>query len=89
MLPLIYIGYISFISSFTISHCITREYLRHTLESEIGNSKKNSKVKFNTEVRFKLITPVSNISSETLDKLWYKKEDYEKFKNDFKRYNSI
>lgn len=92
MLPLIYVGILSFVSSFMISHSITIECLRYTIESKIEETKKDSKVKFNTEVRYKLITPISNISSDTLDKLWYKKEDYKKFKNDFiklKRYNSI
>ena len=92
MLPLIYVGVFCFISSFTVSHSITREYLRYTIENHVEETKKDSKVKFNTEVRYKLITPISNISSDTIDKLWYKNEDYKKFKNDFiklKRYNSI
>ena len=96
MIPIIYIGFFSFLSSFTISHSVTREYLRYTYEIEIENLKKNlkkdSKVKFNNEVKFKIITPISNISSNTLDKLWYKKEDYHKFKKEFlklKRYKSI
>ena len=92
MIPLIYIGIFSFLSSFTISHSITREYLRHTFDIKIQESKKDSKVKFNTKVRFKVITPISNISNNTLDKLWYKKEDYQEFKKEFlkfKKYNSI
>ena len=92
MLPLIYVGFISFISSFTISHSFTREYLRDNFEGELIEKKTDSKVKFNTEIRFKTISPISNISSNTINKLWYKNEDYEEFKNDFlklKKYNSI
>ena len=92
MLPLIYVGFISFISSFTISHFFTREYLRDNFGGEFIEQKKDSKVKFNTEVRFKAITPISNISSNTINKLWYKNEDYEEFKNEYlklKKYNSI
>jgi hypothetical protein len=92
MIPIIYIGIFSFFSSFTISHSVTREYLRYTFDIKIEESKKDSKVKFNNEVKFKIITPISNISSNTLDRLWYKKEDYHKFKKEFlklKRYNSI
>ena len=92
MLPLIYVGFISFISSFTISHSFTREILRFNFEGELIEKKTDSKVKFNTEIRFKTISPISNISSNTINKLWYKNEDYEEFKNDFlklKKYNSI
>jgi hypothetical protein len=92
MLPLIYVGLISFISSFTISHSFTREYLRDNFEGGFIENKTDSKVKFNTEVRFKAITPISNISSNTINKLWYKNEDYEEFKNEYlklKKYNSI
>tara|TARA_B100000700_G_C14784170_1_gene732749 strand:- start:543 stop:821 length:279 start_codon:yes stop_codon:yes gene_type:complete len=92
MLPLIYVGLISFISSFTISHSFTREYLRDNFEGELIEKKKDSKVKFNTNIRFKVIPPISNISTNTINKLWYKNEDYEEFKNNFlklKKYNSI
>ena len=92
MIPLIYIGFSSFFLSFTISHSVTREYLRYTYEIKLKDLKKDSKVKFNNKVNFKIISPISNISSNTLEKLWYKKEDYQEFKNEFiklKRYNSI
>lgn len=92
MLPLIYVGFISFISSFTISHSFTREILRFNFEGELIEKKTDSKVKFNTEIRFKTISPISNISSNTINKLWYKNEDYEEFKNEYlklKKYNSI
>ena len=92
MLPLIYVGFISFISSFTISHTFTREILRFNFEGELIEKKTDSKVKFNTEIRFKTISPISNISSNTINKLWNKNEDYEEFKNEYlklKKYNSI
>jgi len=92
MLPLIYVGLISFISSFTISHSFTREYLRDNFEGELIEKKTDSKVKFNTEVRFKIISPISNISYNTINQLWYNKKDYEEFKNEYlklKKYNSI
>ena len=92
MFPLIYIGFISFISCFTISHLITMEYLTNPFEIETMEPKKDSRVRFNTEIRFKASMPISSLSSHTIDQLWYNKNDYDKFKNDFikfKRYNSI
>ena len=99
MIPLIYLGFISFVSSFSISHFITKEYLRSNFVIQPAESKKNSKVKFNTEIKFRRINHNSCLSPNTINKLWYTKKDYEKFKDDyeklkghyekFKKYNSI
>ena len=83
MIPLIYIGFISFMSSFTLSHFITNEYLRNSFEVESAESKKDSKVTFNKEIECRVIAHISNLSSNTIDQLWYSKKDYDKFKNNY------
>ncbi len=83
MIPLIYIGFISFMSSFTLSHFITNEYLRNSFEVESTESKKDSKVTFNKEIECRVIAHISNLSSNTIDQLWYSKKDYDKFKNNY------
>ena len=99
MIPLIYLGFISFVSSFSISHFITKEYLRTNFVIQPVESKNDSKVKFNTEIKFRRINHKSSLSPNTVKKLWYTKKEYEKFKDDyeklkghyekFKKYNSI
>lgn len=95
MLPLIYVGVFSFISSFAISHHITTEYLNLNYYSESTNyevlpntNKKNSKVKFSNEVRFKCIPKVQDMSTNTLSELWYTKDNYKEFLLDYKKYKS-
>jgi hypothetical protein len=96
MIPLLYVGIISFISSFTVSNIITREYLRvnyeYTHEPFNDRSKKNSLVKFNTSIKVKTIPSIKDISSNTLSELWYNKEEYDVFKKDYilsRKHNSI
>ena len=94
MIPIVYASIISFLSSFSISHVITREYLRYIYEQEIykENYTKKSLVKFNKYVAFKEIPSIKDISSNSLSELWYKREDYELFKKEYmlhNKYNSI
>ena len=95
MLPLLYVGIISFVSSFSISNFFTREILRHIYEKQIELSNNSfildnylipniySKVKFNYKIRVIYIPTRQNISSNSLNKLWYTKNDYDKFKKNF------
>lgn len=99
MLPLIYVGLITFISSFTLTHSITREILRFNFERKIEDSKpkiddfkQNSKVKFKTDINVRYIPSRTNLSTTTLNKLWYTNKDYEIFKINYqklKKHNSI
>ena len=84
MIPIVYVGIISFFSSFSISHVITREYLRYSYEKEIykANYTKKSLVKFNKYVAFKEIPSIKEISSNSLNELWYSSQDYEIFKKE-------
>ena len=95
MFPILYIGITSFISSFIVSNSITREYLRYRYENEIINqnktkNKKDSKVKFKKNIRVIYIPNISNSGINT-SKIWYKIDDYKKFKQDYiqSKYNSI
>jgi hypothetical protein len=89
MIPIVYVGIISFFSSFSISNVITREYLRYTYEKEIYKEDytKKSLVKFNKYVAFKEIPSIKEISSNSLNKLWYSSQDYEIFKKEYLLYN--
>lgn len=89
MIPIVYVGIISFFSSFSISHVITREYLRYSYEKEIykENYTKKSLVKFNKYVAFKEIPSIKEISSNSLNELWYSSQDYEIFKKEYLLYN--
>ena len=94
MIPLVYIGIISFISSFSLANVLTREYLRHECEKQLYESisTKTSLVKFNKCVTVKEIPSVKDISSNTLSELWYNMKDYDLFKKDYilsKKHNSI
>ena len=89
MIPIVYVGIISFFSSFSISHVITREYVRYSYEKEIykENYTKKSLVKFNKYVAFKEIPSIKEISSNSLNELWYSSQDYEIFKKEYLLYN--
>jgi hypothetical protein len=89
MIPIVYVGIISFFSSFSISNVITREYLRYTYEKEIYKEDytKKSLVKFNKYVAFKEIPSIKEISSNSLNELWYSSQDYEIFKKEYLLYN--
>jgi hypothetical protein len=94
MIPIVYVGIISFFSSFSISHVITRECLRYSYEQQIYKEDytKKSLVKFNKYVSFKEIPSIKEISSNSLTELWYNSQDYEKFKKEYmldNKYNSI
>lgn len=82
MVPIIYIGVISFFGSFSISNFITREILRAKMLDDNNNQnlKFNSKVKFNNEVRYLVIPSVRQLSSNNIKELWYSDDDYRKFK---------
>ena len=89
MIPIVYVGIITFFSSFSISNVITREYLRYTYEKEIYKEDytKKSLVKFNKYVAFKEIPSIKEISSNSLNELWYSSQDYEIFKKEYLLYN--
>jgi hypothetical protein len=89
MIPIVYVGIISFFSSFSISNVITREYLRYIYEQEIYKEDytKKSLVKFNKYVAFKEIPSIKEISSNSLNELWYSSQDYEIFKKEYLLYN--
>jgi hypothetical protein len=89
MIAIVYVGIISFFSSFSISNVITREYLRYTYEKEIYKEDytKKSLVKFNKYVAFKEIPSIKEISSNSLNELWYSSQDYEIFKKEYLLYN--
>ena len=95
MIPLLYIGIISFSGSFLLSFSVTTEYLRmrtNFLLDQMSPKKKSTSIKFNNVIRFKYIEPRDKLSSTTLSKLWYTKEDYQQFQEDYKReskYHSI
>ena len=89
MIPILYLGIISFFSSFSISHVITREYLRYRYEQELykENYTKKSSVKFNKYVAFKEIPSIKEISSNSLSELWYSSQDYDFFKKEYLLHN--
>ena len=94
MIPILYLGIISFFSSFSISNVITREYLRYRYEQELNKEfyTKKSLVKFNKYVSYKEIPSIKEISSNSLSELWYSSQDYEFFKKEYllyKKYKSI
>ena len=61
MIPQIYIGFISFFSSLTISYSITIKYLKYTIDNEIENEIEKLKKNLN-DIKFNIITPISNKS---------------------------
>ena len=89
MIPILYLGIISFFSSFSISHVITREHLRYRYEQELykENYTKKSSVKFNKYVAFKEIPSIKEISSNSLSELWYSSQDYDFFKKEYLLHN--
>ena len=92
MIPFLYIGLMSFSSSFIISYSVTKEVLKirfdlSTLET-IVESKNDSKVKFKKEIRFRTIPNRYNISENSLNELWYSRDDYEKFKQKFSEFKA-
>ena len=89
MIPILYLGIISFFSSFSISNVITREYLRYRYEQELykENYTKKSSVKFNKYVAFKEIPSIKEISSNSLSELWYSSQDYDFFKKEYLLHN--
>ena len=96
MIPLLYVGVISFISSFSISNFITREYLRNTYTyvHEVNNviSDKNSLVKFDRYITVKTIPSIKDISSNSISELWYNREEYDVVKKNYilsNKHNSI
>ena len=95
MIPLLYIGIISFSGSFLLSFSLTSEYLimrTNLLLDKMKPKKKSTSIKFDNVIRFKYIEPRDNLSSTTLSKLWYSKEEYRQFQEDYKReskYHSI
>lgn len=96
MIPLIYVGIISFLSSFTVSHFTTRELLRYKYEQEMYETfiepKKDSLVRFNKVIKVRTIPSVKDLSSNTLSSLWYQSNDYYKFHLEYslaEKYNSI
>jgi hypothetical protein len=94
MLPLLYVGIISFFTSFSITNVITREYLRSTYENKLNKElyKKKSLVKFNKYIRVKKIPSLMDLSYNSFSELWYNKYDYELFNKEyilFKKFNSL
>ena len=83
MIPLLYVGLMSFSSSFIIGYSITIEILRREFELSNIQPKNNSKVKFKPEIRFRTIPNRYNISENSLNELWYSRNDYETFKKKF------
>lgn len=90
MIPLIYIGLLSFGSSFTTTFiCIKWKFKKYINEINIHkfNSTKmkfnNTKIKFHNMVEVRFIESRKELSYNLLDKLWYNKNDYKKFKLDF------
>tara|TARA_B100001027_G_C16262035_1_gene329975 strand:+ start:2200 stop:2514 length:315 start_codon:yes stop_codon:yes gene_type:complete len=91
MLPFIYIGIISFLSSFTISHYTTREILKNNYESDIKyesyikyesdikSPNSRSKVRFNNKVLVKYIPNRKSISISSINELWYTSKEYKYF----------
>jgi hypothetical protein len=90
MIPLLYVGVLSLLSSFSVSHFITSEYLRYTYVEP----KKKLIVKFDKIIRVRTIPSVRSLSSNTLNKLWYTGRDYARFKQEYinnmvTKYNTI
>lgn len=83
MVPLLYVALISFSSSFIIGYSVTTELLRRDFEISNIQPKNNSKVKFKPEIRFRTIPNRYNISENSLNELWYSRNDYKKFKKKF------
>ena len=54
---------------------------------DVTHNKNNSKIRFSNVVRYRVIPSVLDLSSNTLNKLWYEDKDYKEFKA-FK-YNSL
>lgn len=96
MIPLLYVGIISFISSFTVSHFTTRELLRYkyeeTIYEKVIQPEKKSLVKFDKAIKVRTIPSIKDMSSNTLSNLWYQSNDYYKFQLEYSltaKYNSI
>jgi len=83
MISLVYIGLTSFFSTFLVSHSVTTEILTRNFNISRIESKTDSKVKFKQEIRFKTIPNRDNIPENTLNELWYSRDDYKKFKKKF------
>ena len=79
MLPFIYIGIISFLSSFTISHYTTRKILKHYYENDIKLSNNRLKVRFNNKILVKYIPNRKSISLNSVSELWYTNKEYKYF----------
>ena len=73
---MIEIGIIVFVSSFIISYSVTRECLRRQVRSL---------VKFSDNVTY--ISPIVNRFLNK-DELWYNRNDFKRFKNDYIKYHS-
>ena len=88
MIPFLYIGLMSFSSSFIISYSVTTELLRRDFELSNIEPKNDSKVKFKPEIRFRTIPNRYTISENTLNELWYSRDDYETFKQKFLKFKT-
>lgn len=82
MLLLLLGGISAFSASFTLSYSITREILKYQLERYYIQIKQSqSKVRFKPVISVRSIPHRRNLSSDTLNKLWYSNIDYEYFNN--------
>jgi hypothetical protein len=88
MIPLLYVALMSFSSSFIIGYSVTTEILRREFELSNIQPKNNSKVKFKPEIRFRTIPNRYNISENSLNELWYSRDDYETFKKKFLKFKA-
>ena len=92
MFPLLYIGITCFAGTFSVTHFVTREILKHKFESHLFHKKNKSKVKFKKKIEVEYVASRQNLSSRTLNNLWYSKKDYENFKTNYlksRKYRSI
>ena len=89
LLELILYGSISGIFSFMCSYNITTEILRYNTPNinimysqHLPVSKKDSRVKFNENITVLMIPSRSYLENHKINDLWYKKDDYNQFKQD-------
>ena len=88
MVPLLYVALLSFSPSFLIGYSVTTELLRREFELSHIQPKNDSKVKFKPEIRFRTIPNRYNISENSLNELWYSRDDYETFKQKFLKFKA-
>ena len=96
MIPLVYVGVITFGASFISAYSITRELLKFHFDIEFYKETFISKVTFDKIIKVRYIPNRHTLSPNSINELWYNNKDYKKFVEEYnnteeykKKYNSI